>query len=116
MELIIWIVVLTFLVMIIKDFLTFVSIRQQVEPVSEEPQGKKILLVKLEEVPYKDMLVYLLYTADKQKFLGQDLDKQRLFETVFSEHPSKEEICVVEANALGNVFVIKDSISRFSTK
>ena len=116
MELIIWFVLLTFLAMIIKDFLTYVSVRQSMEEVNTEPEVKKTLLVRLEEVPYKDMLVYLLYSADKQKFLGQDLDKQRLFETVFSEHPSKEEICVVEANALGNVFVIKDSISRFSTK
>ena len=77
MELIIWFVLLTFLAMIIKDFLTYVSVRQSMEEVNTEPVGKKTLLVKLEEVPYKDMLVYLLYTADKQKFLGQDLDKQR---------------------------------------
>jgi hypothetical protein len=72
----------------------------------------KLLLVKIEEVFYKNTKVYLMWDRKTNKFLGQSEVYETLIKDVFELNPSKEEIMIAESNEAGTVITVKDVVKR----
>ena len=72
----------------------------------------KLLLVKIEEITYKDKLIFLMWDRRTDKFLGQSEVKSELFKQVFLSNPNKEEIMIADSSETDSVITVKDIVKR----
>jgi hypothetical protein len=70
---------------------------------------QKVLPVKLEQVPYKDTQIFLMWDIKTNKFLGQSEVQSELYRQVFTNNPGKELIMITESL---DKIVVRECINR----